>query len=137
MPKLFCPALLTALCMALFTACNQSAETTDNDDVLPDSIAINYYMLRANGQYNDYIAAMQSCDGTTPAYKQQMITLLRHHNKTILKDKKGVAYVHVARKELHDSLRMANVFLEVTYNDSSREEILFPLVRTDDTWRIR
>lgn len=94
-------------------------------------------MLRINGQYKDYIKAMQSCDGTPPAYKQQMETLLRHHHHTILKDKKGISSVRVARKELYDSLRMANVFLEVTYNDSSREEILFPLVLIGDIWRIR
>lgn len=112
-------------------------EQGDGADTPPDSMAVYYYNMRSTGQFEAYIEAMQSCDHTTPAYKEGIVRMLRHHQAQINKEKKGVKSVTALRTELHNHGKMANVFLAITYKDDSHEEIIFPLVLDGRTWRIQ
>lgn len=102
---------------------------------LEDTTALYYYGLRAEGRLEEYVSSMQSCEGTTPEYKARLVEMLRHHQTEIAKRKGGVAHVEVLRKELHDRDSMANVFLAVTFQDSTREEIMLPLVFDKGQWK--
>lgn len=125
--------------LLVLAACGKSdkqpvpVESTGN----ADSTAVSYYMLRSEGRFAEYVSAMISCDGTTPEYKKGMEEMLRQHQMQIEKEKKGVSHVEALRSELHDNGKMANVFLRVTYNDGTSEEILFPLVSDKSEWRIQ
>ena len=103
----------------------------------PDTVALNFYNLRLAGRYADYVSAMASCDKATPAYRAHMEKMLRHHTAQVQREKGGVSHVEVLRTELHAGDRLAQVFLQVTYNDSTREEVLFPLVLDGQRWRIQ
>lgn len=131
------PAL--PLCLALtFAACGNTPDNAEKaSETLADSAATRYYMLRATGNYAEYADAMLSCDGMPADYKARIIAMLKQHNQTLLKEKKGVSRVQVAKTEMHDNGQMANVFLNVTYKDSSHEEIIFPLVLENGRWRIQ
>lgn len=131
------PILYLLLTVALAAGCRKSDTATDTTALSADSMAVRYYSLLANGQYAAYVAAMQSCDSTPPSYKQGMEKMLRHHHAAVAKEKKGVRQVSVQRTEMHNRERMANVFLRVTYNDNSEEEVLFPMVFDGKYWRIR
>lgn len=123
----------------LLTSCgaNNDASKGDDSQTMTDTMAVYYYKLRANGQYEDYVASMHSCLNTTNDYKQRMIRMLQHHQNEILKEKKGVNRVQVIKTTMHDNNKMANVYLNVTYNDSSHEEIIFPLVSENGKWLIQ
>lgn len=131
--------LFLLLGIYIITACsNENNNLTDKDDTaFQDTIAVYYYNLQANGRFDEYVESMQSCQGTTPDYKQRIIKMLQQHQKEILKVKKGVSHVQAVRTEMHNHNKMANVFLNVTYNDSSREEIIFPLVFDNGQWLIQ
>ena len=102
-----------------------------------DSAAIKYYKLRSAGQYKDYVNAMLSCDGMTETYKNNTALLLEHHQAEINKEKKGVKDVAIVRCEMHNNDKMANVFLNVSFNDGSTEEVMLPLVHDGRQWRIQ
>ncbi len=104
---------------------------------LSDTLVTNLYKLGAEGHYEAYVSVMASCDNTTDAYKKQTALALKQHNDAIAKSKKGVAKVEFLRAELHDSCRMANCFLNVTFNDGTSEEILFPLVKVNEVWKVQ
>lgn len=129
-----------ALSVAMVASCGAKQSDTETDAQragLYDSTIVNYYMMGVEGQYGRYVASMQSCDGTTPAYKQQVELALKHRNDCVMKQKKGVKRVGVVRVEMHSGNTMANAFLDVQFNDSSREEILFPLVLDNGHWRMQ
>lgn len=128
---------LFALSLLVMAGCGKKEAKTTYEALTPDSAAVVYYKLRVDGKYAQYVAAMQSCDSTTADYKKQMETLLRHHAAVINKTKQGVKSVKALRTEMHDAEKMANVFLNITYNDGSDEEIILPLVLDDNTWRLQ
>lgn len=129
----------TLITLLMLTGCSRhtDSQSTVADSQHVDSLAIEYYQLRAQGRFADYVTAMQSCDGTTPDYKKRIEAMLRQHQATITKEKKGVNHVSVLRTEMHNGGKMANVYLSVTYNDGTREEVLFPLVHDGQSWRIQ
>lgn len=104
---------------------------------IADSTVIHLYMLAPTGHYAEHVAAMQSCDGTTQAYKDQTMLALKQHQDYIRKEKKGVKQATVERIECNTQGTMANAFLNVTYNDGSQEEVMFPIVRDSIGWRIQ
>ena len=127
------------LSFTLFTlaSCGKNDGQDNRDVALPDdTIAVHYYLLPTQGRYEDYIQAMQSCDGTTSAYQEGVKKMLKHHQETVIKNKGGVAHVETVRTELSADKYWAQVFLKVTYADSSHEEILFPLLKEKERWRI-
>ena len=80
---------------------------------------------------------MQSCDGMTEAYKNNTVLLLEHHQSEVNKNRKGVKDVTIVRSEMHNNDKMANVFLCVSFNDGSTEEVMLPLVHDGKQWRIQ
>lgn len=132
--------LIALLALPLLAACGKDkSKQADSKPPVEEAstMAVAYYRMLADGNVAGYVKAMQSCDNTTASYKQRMEATLKHHRKEIEKDKKGVKQVKALRYELHDNDRMANVFLRVTYNDGSEEEILFPVVYDGKRWRIQ
>lgn len=127
-----------AILTTSFAGCKKQAEV-ENTDLTEevDSAAIKYYKLRSTGQYKDYVNAMQSCDGMPEAYKNNTALLLEHHQAEINKEKKGVKAVAVVRCEMHNNDKMANVFLNVSFNDGTTEEVILPLVHDGKQWRIQ
>lgn len=138
MKNLFsCLFLLLGIYIMIACSNENNNHTNKDDTAFQDTIAVYYYNLQANGRFDEYVESMQSCQGTTPDYKQRIIKMLQQHQKEILKVKKGVSHVQAVRTEMHNHNKMANVFLNVTYNDSSREEIIFPLVFDNGQWLIQ
>lgn len=129
--------LLTSIC--LLTACYGKQAQTDNqaDCEEADSAAVTYYMLRANGKYAEYVSAMHSCDSMPDAYRNNMALMLEQHQAEVMKRKKGVKRANVIRCELHNNAHMANVFLNVTFNDGSQEEVIMPMILDGKQWRIQ
>ena len=136
---LFAPFLSLFIALCLTTSCSNR---TNNAAQLPtsegaDTMAIACYKMQVNGLFDDYVKAMHSCDGTTDAYKERIIVMLRQHQKQINDEKQGVSNVQVLRTELHNNGRMANVFLNVNYKDGSKEEVMLPMIFDGKQWRMQ
>lgn len=134
-------AILTAAVSLLlaFIACHSTPSdgTATSIPEISDTTIVRLYRLGADGHYTEYVAQMASCNGTTDAYRNQIILALKHRNDCVHREKGGVADVTVQRIEFHDNGRMANAFLRVSYNDHTHEELLFPLVCMDGTWMMQ
>ena len=133
---------LTAFIMVVLTLVSCKGKASGGNEELraglPDTTIVALYMLGVNGNYEAYTQAMQSCDSTTVAYRQQIMLALKHRNDCVKKQKNGVTSVKVEHIELHDSDHMANAFLSVSYGDGTKEEVIFPLVRDNNgRWRIQ
>ena len=127
------------ICLATLFSCRKKNEVlTDYEQQgLSDTLVTRLYKLGTDGHYEEYVSNMASCDNTTPEYKEQVKLALKQHNANITKSKNGVANVEFLRATFHDNNHMANCYLNVTFKDGSVEEILFPLVKVNDSWKIQ
>ena len=139
MLKRLCLFIFSLLLTIVPSACHKTSNEAvhDQGSVGADSMAIICYKMQANGQFDEYVNAMLSCDGTTPDYKQRMVVMLRQHQKQINEEKKGVKDVSLLRTEMHNNNKMANVFLSVSYKDGSNEEVMLPMVYDGKQWRMQ
>lgn len=126
---------LVCLSMALVGCSHKSSDEKDGE--LTETEALRLYELAARGNFSGSVNAMESCDSTTDAYREQMELRLKHHYTQILKERGGYESASVTHIDLYADGRMANVFLQVTYADSTWEEVLFPLVFDGEHWRIQ
>lgn len=142
--RTFRPARAVAQAMLLgvilsLASCGSGSDASEaeNPNGFSDEQATQYYMLRANGQFDAYVAAMQSCDSTTEAYRSQMARLLKHHEAQILQTKGGTTGAEVLRKFFHKNGTVAVVFLNVTFKDGSSEEVIQTMVFDGENWRLK
>lgn len=126
---------LGALCVLWSCGKGEKSSAADNAELSADSMAVVCYTMQAEGHFSEYVNTMQSAKSMPDDYKQRIADMLRQHQNYVTKEKQGVKGVTALRAELHDGGKMANVFLSVTYNDGSKEEILFPMVHDGTQWR--
>ena len=127
--------LTAALLVLALAACGH--EEAPVRHTTPADAAIAYYDLLVKGQYADFVAGIQSCDSVTDAYREQMVTLVKQHYVEAAKVNGGLHAASVVRTQVIDDTLAANVFLNLTYNDSTSEEIVQPMVWDGQQWRMR
>lgn len=136
-PRTLLLPLLLVAALALASCRSGKGRPAARPSDVADTTVTRLYMLAPTGHYAEHVAAMQSCDGTTQAYRDQTMLALKQHQDYIRREKKGVKQATVERIECNAQGTMANAFLNVTYNDGSQEEVLFPIVHDSTGWRIQ
>lgn len=130
--------LYFTLSLGLLLACSSEKQPQAGLPALPsEEEVVGYYGLYTRGDYAAFVAAMASCDGKPQDYRHQMEILFKQHAARMAREKGGVRAVSVGRMEPHHGNTMVNAFLNVTYQDSTTEEVMLPLVFVDGKWRLR
>ena len=94
-----------------------------------------FYSLLANGQGKDYVDNMQEASSMDSCKYVQFVDLMNqflHEEKEL---RGGILHAKANRDTIADSVSM--VFLDVQFGDSTREEIMLPVVYTRGRWWIR
>lgn len=121
----------------LMIACCLSCgrESSSVEDKAVQQAALVYYNYLIEGQYEQYVGAIAYSDSMPSSYKSQMVDLTAQYVERERQLKGGLASV----RALNDTImgETACVFLELTYGDSTREEISLPMVRCGDKWKMQ
>ena len=128
--------LLVLLLSYLLTACSPGGKGEGLQPPTADEVMA-YYELYRSGNYADYVKAMQSCDDKPADFCKQMADALKQHAARIKAEKGGAVSAEFLRTELHADHSAADAYLSVTYGDSTKEEIILPLVFWQDKWRLK
>ena len=128
--------LLVLLLSYLLTACSPGGKGEGLQPPTADEV-IAYYELYRSGNYADYVKAMQSCDDKPADFCKQMADALKQHAARIKAEKGGAVSAEFLRTEMHAEHSAADAYLSVTYGDSTKEEIILPLVFWQDKWRLK
>ena len=128
--------LLVLLISFLLAACSSGGK---GDELQPPTAkeVMEYYELYRSGNYAEYVKAMQSCDNKPADFCKQMADALKQHAARIKEEKGGTVSAEFLRSELHAEHSAADAYLSVTYGDSTKEEIVLPLVFWQDKWRLK
>ena len=128
--------LLVLLLSYLLTACSPGGKGDGLQPPTADEVMA-YYELYRSGNYADYVKAMQSCDDKPADFCKQMADALKQHAARIKAEKGGAVSAEFLRTEMHAEHSAADAYLSVTYGDSTKEEIILPLVFWQDKWRLK
>ncbi|MEE1288359.1 MAG: hypothetical protein UHK44_07155 [Bacteroidaceae bacterium] len=99
------------------------------------SAAEYFYELLANGQSQAYVDNMQESASMDTAKYSQFVDLMEqflHEEKEL---RGGILSARAERDTMVDTISM--VYLNVHFGDSTREEIMLPVVYTRGRWWIR
>lgn len=103
----------------------------------PQDAAVAAYGKLVGGDYEGFVAAMESCDDKPGAYREQMVTLMKQHYTEKAREHGGLRGVSVIRTAvLRDSVA-ANVFLSVAYGNGDTVEVVQPMVWDGRGWRLQ
>ena len=122
--------------VAVLTGCGKSGNKPIRIKQ-PQKAAEVYYGKLVTGDYEGFVAGMESCDDKPDTYREQMVTLMKQHYKKMEREHGGLQSVVVNRTVVVQDSVAANVFLNVTYKNGSTEEIVQPMVWDGTGWRLQ
>lgn len=129
----------SALSFLTMSGCGKlKAEETAEFPSLPDAAMVaEMYGHYINGEFSVYVDQMESLDHTTEAYRSQMADLFKQRHRAQVEENGGPVACRLMNVKANANGTYAEVYVEVTFKDSSYEEIMLPMVRVDDIWRLR
>ena len=93
------------------------------------------YRHLIEGRYEQYVGCIAYSDSMTDVYRSQMVDLVAQFAAREKKAHGGV----IAAQALRDTVSgdVASVFLEVLFGDSTREEVVVPMVKCGGEWKMQ
>lgn len=70
-------------------------------------------------------------------YREQLLQNYRLHATQVMRAHRGVRAVEVSRAMMDTTLQTMQVFLSISYNDGTQEEIVTALVENDGQWLLK
>lgn len=123
----------------LLSACHKKDETpTPHDGRLHGEDVAAMYEPYIRGEYEKYVAQMESLDDKPANYRQEMAMLMKQRHRQQEEDHRGGPLsCRVTKLEFTSDSSFCSAFLLVTYMDTTEEEILLSLVHKNGQWRLR
>lgn len=115
---------------------NGKDSTAVADNVLTEQKVEGWYKLFIDGKYKEYVKLIEAVDGKPDGYAEQMVTLLKMRHKQQEDLHQGPKTCKVVRLDRKND-KYCEAYIELTFNDGAKEEFLLPMVKANDSWRIK
>ena len=135
MRSVACIYIVVAIVGLSLISCGKS-ESPNPDEVAANSAKVYYdYLLR--GDYAAYVDGFYRPDSIPASYREQLIVSAKQYVGQMKADHKGLATVAVAGAKADTAKHVAQAFLVFGFADSTKEEIVVPLVLHKGNWMLR
>ncbi len=125
-------AFIGLLC-AVCAACSSDIKT----DEQAANTARLYYDYLLQGQYDDYVAGIDGYDEMPESYRRQLTDNARMFMEQQNREHGGIERLRIMRADIDTETQTAQVFLVISYQDGSNEQIMVPMVRNGSLWMMR
>lgn len=125
-------AFIGLLC-AVCAACSSDIKT----DEQAANTARLYYDYLLQGQYDDYVAGIDGYDEMPESYRRQLTDNARMFMEQQNREHGGIERLRIMRADIDTEAQTAQVFLVISYQDGSNEQIMVPMVRNGSLWMMR
>lgn len=125
--------MLIMMLAAAMTACKRE---TPPDTAASDAARVFYGHLLA-GNYAAFVDGMHFADSIPGEYREQLVVNTKMFVANQREMHGGLVSADVLRQERDSIAPEANVFVLLTYKDSTKEEIVVPMVLSGDEWLMR
>lgn len=119
--------LSTALCLCFSCGGDNKSEVSETAETV--------YKYLIEGKYEDFVRSIAYSDGMTDAYRDQLIGLATQYAAREKERRGGITSVRALRDTVSGDV--ADVFLKVSFGDSTSEEISVPMVRVGKKWKMQ
>lgn len=89
------------------------------------------------GRYDEFVAATAGTDSLPASYREQLVVNARQFAAIQKSDHGGIGSVEVLRAKTDSLSGQTCVFLMMCFGDSTREEIVVPMVEQNGRWMMR
>ena len=96
-----------------------------------------YYDLLLEGKYQEYVAGYNQPCRLPDSYQKQLLLNAQMFVEQQQAEHKGMARVDVINAKADTAHHVADVFLLVVYADSTKEQIVVPMVEVNSEWKMR
>ena len=123
------------LSIMLLLACSKGKDLSDFSSNGARGAAEYFYSLLAKGKSQDYVDNMQgtiSMDSSKYVQYVDLVAQFLHEEKQL---RGGILSAKAINETMEDT--MATVFLNVHFVDSTREQVMLPLVYTRGRWWVK
>ena len=96
-----------------------------------------YYDLLLEGKYNDFVAGYNQPNRIPKGYHEQLLLNAQMFMEQQQEEHKGLAGIHVLHAKAGTARHVADVFLQMVYGDSTKEQVVVPMVLVRGDWKMR
>lgn len=129
--------LVFALIFCLASCGGKKKDKKEVHAATPTEIAVMAYEHLMHGEYDDYVRCVQAYDSIPPSYRESILNVLRQASSKTEKERKGIASVSGKDEITNDKGTFSLVRLDITFGDSTKEEIAVPVVKYNGKWRLQ
>lgn len=130
----YCVCLIVLAAMLLI-ACGGKSD--DNPSEMVGRTAKLYYDNLLHGRYDVFVDGFYRPDSIPGSYRSQLIDNARMYVAQMNDDHHGLARVDLIRATADTARNEGRAFLLLCFADSTREEIVVPMVRVEKLWMMR
>ena len=123
--------------MTLLAASSCSPAKPQNPNELAVRAAKVYYDYLIAGNFEAYVDGFYRPDSIPGSYREQLIVNAKQYMAGMKARHSGVSDIVVTRAETDTLGDYTNVFMLITFADSIREEIVVPMVKRGNEWKMK
>lgn len=117
----------------LFVACGQQPKA---DDVVAQT-AKAYYDYLLHGVYDNFVDGTFRPDSIPGSYREQLVANAKMYVAQLQEEHGGISSVAAIGAQVDTARNMASAFIMLVFGDSTREQIVVPMVRYKGVWYMR
>ena len=125
--------LLYLFVAMVIVACSS---TPDQGEVAARA-AKQYYGYLLQGNIASFVDGHYRPDSIPDTYREQLITNTKMYVNQQNEEHRGIKDIRIVDTKTDMQKHAANVFLVLSYGDSTSEEIVVPMVESDGVWYLR
>ena len=127
--------LIALLGCLSFSACDKSEEP----DVSREAAiaAKGYYDLLLEEKYDSFVRGYHQPCQLPQKYHQQLLLNAQMFVEQQQEEHKGIVRLNILNATADTTHHVAEVFLQMVYGDSTKEQVLVPMVQEKGIWKMR
>lgn len=96
-----------------------------------------YYDLLLEGKYEEYVAGFNQPYRIPKGYHDQLLLNAQMYVEQQQDEHKGMSKVDILSAKADTARHVADVFLRIAYGDSTKEQIIVPMIEVKGEWKMR
>ena len=124
------------LLMAILLLCGCSQQDQSSEEQAGIA-AKEYYDRLLAGDIDGFLKGKADMDSVPADYRSQMYAACEQYKKELDETHGGVATITVSNARTDSTQQMMQAFLLLNFKDSTKEEIIVPMVQRGGVWMLR
>lgn len=119
--------------MSLFSC----KEKTPDPGYYAGIAAKGYYDMLLEGRYDEFVEGQNMPHRIPEGYRQQLVLNAKMFVEQQKNEHRGMKAFQIFDAKADTAHHLADVYLSVTYGDSTKEQIVVPMVEVEKKWKMR